>query len=418
MNSQIKLVLTIVAAGLLQSSILLAQISVGQFLKTAQTDFEVSVFDEQISYLNQKPYRLSPLQKMEFRTESNQLDRYRQDYALRFNPANPWEIRNNNRYFTEYKSLLGLEKQLALKEALVLRYTYVIEYVFLKEIKSIKEQDRKLVENQLAIMEGQRFSEYFKAEDYLDLKLDHIDKITELEESDYDLDKQLQQLVNYYSSSIVDSLDWSYQNIISVERIDEVVDSLENLTLVSTTLNYRISQISLANTEYNLEKTNFNLGFMQAQYQHFRIAQDRSPWSISLGFTIPITNPNKGDMTKKKMDVIEAEYELNETKAEIVSDRSIAIKQLKNLIERYRELNLKISALETSSLSGTLNTIKDNNPAPLIRFEANLLKLKTIEAELKLDIYVAYTNYLSTTDQLQQTPIINFLSSDLQEAGF
>lgn len=413
MKSQAKLFFLFIILSLFQKGTLTAQISVGQFFKKAQSDFEVSVFDEQINYLNKKPYQLSPLQKMEFRTESNQLDRNRQDYALRFNPANPWEIKNTNKYFEGYKSSLVLEKQLALKKALDLRYTFVIEYVFFKEIKTIKEQDKKLVEDQLSIMEAQQFSEYFKAEDYIDLKLNHIDRITELEESEYDLYKQLQQLSIYYSGAIVDSLNWSSQNIISIERVEEVVDSLENLSLTFSSLNYRESKIELANAEYNLEKSNFNIGFMQAQYQHFRIAQDRSPWSISMGVTIPITNPNKGDMTKSKMDLIEAEYQLNEAKAEMVTDKSVAANQLKNLIQRYKELILKIETLQSNSLAGTLNILKDNNPAPLIRFKTNLLKLKTIEAKLKLDIYLSYSSYLSVTDQLQQTPIINFLSNEL-----
>lgn len=396
----------------------LSQLSVAQFLNSAQSDKRVNVFDEQIDYLNQKPYRLSPIQKMEFRTESNQLDPNRQDYALRFNPANPWEIKNTNKYFTEYKSLLWLEKQIALKEALVLRYHHVIQYGYLQELSNIEKEKSRLLEKQLSIMEAQQFSDFFKAEDYLELKLDFIDQSTEVEEAHFDLNNQVLQMAGLYPSAIIDSIGWTLQDLISIDRIAEVVDSLSANLNPSANLSYREKQITLANTEYNLEKSNINMGFMQAQYQHFRIAQDRSPWSLSLGFTIPIANPNKGDMAKKKIEVIEAEYERDETELELVSEKNLAIYQIKNLIVQYQELKTKSESLSKGSFSATLGSLNDSNPLPIIRFNANLLKLKTLETKLKNNIYLAYIAYLASTDQLQQTPLVNFLSYQLSPIGF
>src|SRR5688572_9191584 len=83
-----------------------AQTAIDGFFLSAYEDTEVKSINEQIQYLNSRPYRLAPIDQLQFRTESNQLDPSRQDYALRLNPANPWQVRNNNRYFSDYKSML------------------------------------------------------------------------------------------------------------------------------------------------------------------------------------------------------------------------------------------------------------------------------------------------------------------------
>src|SRR5688572_20319413 len=97
---------------------LTAQNLMGDFLLSAEKSPEVQSIDAQLNYLAGKPYRLAPIQRMELRTESNQLDRARQDYGLRFNPANPWEMRNNNKYFSAYESMLSSERSMVLEEAL------------------------------------------------------------------------------------------------------------------------------------------------------------------------------------------------------------------------------------------------------------------------------------------------------------
>lgn len=417
MNVRVRYFLTLSVLSTLGCSCSFAQLSMAEFLRSAKSDFELTMFEEQIRYLDKKPYRLSPLQKMEFRTESNQLDPSRQDYAFRFNPANPWEIKNNNNYFKQYKSVLSLEKDLAFKDALIIRYTLIIELLYHKEIKALKEEDRRIINAQVSILEKQRNSDFFNGEDYIELKLDQMDKNVEFEEATFEMDNQLRKMVGVYPAAAQKQIDWRYQSILSVDRLEKVVDSLFELQSTPATLTYRENQIDLANREYQLEKSNINVGYLQTQYQHFRIEQDRKPWSISLGVTIPITNPNKGDMTMRKLEVIEAQHERDETKAELQTDKIVSYEQVKSLIVRYRAVQEKIRTLNVGTLSSTLNAIKDDNPMATIRFNGNLLKLKAIEVKLKQSILVTYVEFLGYTDTIQQEPLINYLSEELENIG-
>jgi len=417
MNTLIRFFLAFSVLFLLGSSRSFAQLSMAEFLLSVKSDFDLTSFEEQIRYLDNKPYRLSPLQKVEFRTKNNQLDPSRQDYGLRFTPANPWELKNNNLYFKQYRSVLSLEKELAFKDALIIRYNLIISMLYYSEIKAIKEEDRRLINAQVSILEKQRHSDFFNAEDYIELKLDQMDKTVEFEEATFELDNQLRKMVGVYPAAGQKQIDWRYENILSIERLENVVDSLFGLSSTPVTLTYRDNQIDLANREYQLEKSNINVGFLQTQYEEYRTEQDRKPWSISLGVTIPITNPNKGDMTKRKLEVIEAQHERDETNAELETNKIVTHEQLKSLLARYRDIHEKIMALNTGTLSSTLNAIKDDNPMATVRFNGNLLKLKSIEAKLKQSILITYIQFLGYTDMIQQQPLINYLSEELDTLG-
>ena len=394
-----------------------AQVTIPEFLRSVKSDYEVSSFEAQISYLDTKTYRLSPLQKLEFRTRSNQLDPDRQDYGLRFTPANPWEIRSNNQYFRQYKSVLSFERDLALKEALMARYSLIIDLLYFREIKALKEEAQRLVNVQVSIMEKQRQSDFFNAEDYVELKLDQMDRTVEFEEANFDLLNQFRKVEGLYPAASEQTVDWKYEHILTVERVGTIIDSLYDLQVVPVSLKYRQSMIDLANQEYKLEKSNINVGFVQAQYEPYRVEQDRKPWNVSLGVTIPITNPNKGDMTKRKLEAIEAEHERDETKAEIKTLTIATREQLKSLMVRYQDIKQKLHALNVGTLSSTLNAIRDENPMATIRFNENLLKLKAIEVKLRQSILTTYIEFLGHSDTIQQTPLINFLSPRLESIG-
>jgi hypothetical protein len=389
-----------------------------EFLLSANDDSKTNSFGVQMDYLDKRPYRLSPLRRMEFRTESNQLDPSRQDYGMRFNPANPWEIKNNNNYYAQYRSVLALQHDLALKDALIDRYDLIIKLLYYKAIRNIREENNRLTATQLSIIEKQQHSDYFNGEDFVKLKLDQIDQTVEMEEVTFDLDDQLRKMAAFYPEIAKGPIDWKYEDIISVDRVEQVVDSLIDVQSTPATLLYRESQIELANREYLLEKSNINIGFLQTQYQHFRIEQDRSPWSLSLGVTIPISNPNKGDMTKRKLEVIEAQHELDETATEIQSDKIVTYQQLKSLFTRYRDIEKKVTDLRESGLGSTLSALKEDNPVISLRFDANVLKLKMLEVKIRQNILLTYVDFLGYTDVVQQRPLLNFLTDELEHIGF
>lgn len=391
-----------------------AQVTIEEFLNSAYQEPLLKSFDAQYDFLNdKKAYRLAPIQKLELRTESNQLDRTRQDYGLRINPANPFEIKRTNQYFKGYQELLTLDRERTLKELLFARYEVIIGWVYYQEIRDLKEEDKKNTEKLLSILEGQRYSGFFDAEDYIELKMEQVDKVIELEETFFEIDNQKRRVDALYNEARLKQINWPVTEMISWERLEKVVDSIFNGELRAGEVAYRQKQIDLANREWQLEKANINMGFIQTQYQQWRIEQNRRPWSISLGITVPIFNPNKGDMTKRKLEMLEAEGEFNTAKNDQQAGLEISREKIKSLIKRYREMQAMTENLNVGAVATTLQQIKDSNPMAVVRMQNNLIKLKTMMARLRQEIYLSYVEFLSYAEVLQQQPVRNFLSAEL-----
>ena len=390
-----------------------SQVTISEFLESAGDDPLVRSADAQISYLQSKPYRLSPLQKLEFRTRNRELMYTQQEYALRFNPANPWEMRSNNKYFEEYSSSLSLEKEVALKSALVDRYNLVILYLYYYELKSLAELNEKLVEKQLSILERQSASSFFDADEYVKLKMEQLDRSVEKEETDFDWQSQKSAVSQLHPAASGMNIAWETQSLISMDRMERVADSLNTQTISPLEVAYRKQQVNVARSQYNLEKSNINLGFLQTSYDRRRVNQDRTPINISLGVTIPIVNPNKGDMARRKLNEIESEYELKSAQIEDEASQDISYLKLKESIGRYRDLQRKIGELKNSSLQTDLTLLKNGDPLIALQFEAGLNKLRVLQSKLGRKALTCYVEFLTESDHLQQKPLINYLSGSL-----
>lgn len=391
-----------------------AQSGFGSFIRAAKDAPAVSMFDLQVEYLNGRPYRLAPIQKMEFRTETNQLDLVRQEYALRVNPANPWELHQNNRYFKELKASIELEKGIILKEVLIERYTLIIELVTYAGLHDLAQRKLELTQTSLSMVEKQQLSGYFDGEDYVDLKLEEMDKSVDVDEAAYETENAIRKVSSIFPDAAASAKTWNISEVVSIEQIEKLLDSLQTALPEATSLSYYQKRIDLADREFRLEKNNINFGYLQAKYQDFRIEQGRKPWSIGLGVTIPVFNPNKGDMAKRRLESIESQQELKEAKAEMDKDQVRLREQLRDLIASHRKIEDKIKALNVSSLAKTLNTIQKSNPVAGVRFQGNLIKLEELALKLKQNILITYTEWLASTDALQQVPLTNYLSRNLE----
>lgn len=391
-----------------------AQVSVSEFLRSASMDVQVSSFDEQLRYLNNKPYRLSPLRETEFRMRNYELEPDQMRYALRFSAANPWEIKYNNQFFREYSASLKLEQELVFKEELAERYSTIIYYLYWYENKLLTEEHLRLLDNQIVLLEKQSGSSSFDADEYVKLKIARVDKGIDLEEIEIALSGFRNRINQLYPEAAQKQISWSLENLITIEQIQAVVDTMSGTESASTLVEYRKQKINIANTEYKLEKSNINPGFIQTEYDQRRVEDDRNPLNIAMGLTLPITNPNKGDMTKRRLDAIEAEYDLKEVKSEFQTQTGNAYLQLTESISRYSKLKQQVDLLQNDVLAENLSILKGNNPLYLIQFEVSRVRLNLLMAKQKRTVYLAYLDYLVHSDRLARRPLLNFLSGNLE----
>lgn len=386
------------------------QVSMEEFLESAFESTQIRQIDQQKGFLESGSYKMAPIRGLEFRTESNQLDPQRQDFALRISPANPWEINRNNAYFEKYQEVIDLGQIRQIKKLIQLRYDLIIDWVYLQDRISLKNEEIKTIRSLIEILEAQRNSSFFDPENYAELKIDLIEKQAELQDLMLEEDVLMQRIVSFFPDAQSKNLDWNLDDLVSIERISNWIET-HQAQIESEEVTYHRKLVELSKAEWELEKSNLNIGFLQAQYQQFRLAQDRKPWNIGLGIRLPIFNPNKGKMAEKKLDIFEAEGNLTQVQNEHVAEVELVKSKLVGLCENYFSIQNQLEDLDLISIEKNLNSLSANNPAVNLRFQRNLLKSKNILARHQRDIYAAFIEYLSLTDALQQRPIVNYLGS-------
>ena len=231
-----------------------AQISINDFLKSSGDDEKVKSLQEQVLFLQGKSYRLSPLQKLEVRFQNRELNTHLQQYALRFTPANPWEVRNNSRYFSSLTSSVALENELALKEALLDRYYCIIAYSYYAELRSLMDESTRVINDQIHVLENQSGSSFFDADDYLDLQIDLIDASVELEQADLEILTITNRAEQLSGIILNQGPDWRFNSLIGITTVEAVVDSITSERAISLLQSYQQQKIDLASSAYRLEK--------------------------------------------------------------------------------------------------------------------------------------------------------------------
>jgi hypothetical protein len=282
-------------------------------------------------------------------------------------------------------------------------------------LKSLHQKEKDLIDAQLGILEKQQLSDFFNANNFADLKLQQISKAVEVEEALFNVENQITRIDALYQKEYVKEINWRLDNIVTLDQIALAIDSMNASETVSAQLKFDESRIELARYSYKIQKSNINTGFLQGNYLQGNIAKGKTPWSYVAGITIPIFNPNKGDMARKQLNVIEAENRRMIGQTTRSTEKIVVVERLKNLLARYRETQNKFNALDIKAVASTLSSMSANNPSVIIKLNASALKLEVILLNLKQNILTSWIELLNVHDNLQQRPLVNYLSSSLNQ---
>lgn len=384
-----------------------AQQSVSDFLLTAFESPNLSQYDQQIDFLNSRPYRIPPVNDLELRFGNDELTHEDQQYALRFRPTNPWLIRRTNALFNATREQLTARRQLEFKENMADRYEVVIQYFYNSELAKLINEQLRLAKAKSDIYQNNVESDLFDAKDYVDAKLDQVDVIQELDENLIDLTKQQQTISTILGT---DTFDWSDFDLISVTSIDSISSTIAAASFSSAELNLIAKKIEVAKQETRVEKADFDIGFLQAEYFPFR---DRnSDIGFAFGISIPIFRDNKPQMAERKLDEIEFQNEFQAQSYRDSLNRILQYEHLKNLLNHHRLIEEKIEALDIETLLRNLSRAENYDPIITIELKEGLERLNEVRLKSKHRVLEQYLNFLLAFDVVIQQPLKNYLSEN------
>src|SRR5690606_12460047 len=135
------------------------------------------------------------------------------------------------------------------------------EYKYRMELNALSMAGQESLNRQLAILQEQSGSRNFDADEYAELQLEQLDYEASQREYEYEISNQISSMMRLYPQASGRSIHWAPEEMISVERIRQVVDSLTAVSARSTLVAFSQQQINIARSQYALERSNINIGF-------------------------------------------------------------------------------------------------------------------------------------------------------------
>lgn len=388
-----------------------AQNTLSDFLLTAFEDDALTVYDDQTKFLTPRNYRIPVIDDLEIRVANDELVYDDLQYAVRVNPANPWQIRRNNALFNATKKELSLRRRLEFKEALLDRYELALDFLYASEQAKLTERQLYLAKQKTSLFEENFETNLFDARDFVEAKLDQVDGVQALDGALISAARLKRKIELKLQNN---EIDWSNFELLSVSQIDSLSSIIVNTSFSSTELELIAQRVEVAKREVSLERADFGLGFIQAEYAPFR-NNDNSEIGFSAGISIPIFKSNKPQIAERKLDEIELENELKVGEREDSVNKILEFEYLKNLIYHHQKIEDQVEMLNLEELIENLSRSEDYDPISIIKLEEGIFKIEELLLKSRQRVFEQYLDFLFTFDALTQKPLINYLSRELEE---
>ncbi len=365
------------------------------------------VYNKNISYFESNNMELSTVNKIGFRTETEEMDVDQQKYMVRVN-FNSSAIKNAYKKLmtatkNEYKSL---QSQNELRKTTDI-YNLIVKWQIAQKEKSIINEglliqtDIQNVLNKMLI-NGMKFNmnEWLNNENNIsDGKSDSISILLEI--------KNLENLlkINDNQNNIA--------NWISISKINEIVNTIDESTIAQTIMNN--VAIDKAKAELELEKAEGKkwFDFAQVQYQQENKLNFQKEFSFGASISIPYKARNKTKINEATLELYEQDYksQIRQTNKEsIINNLKTKIRNLTKQLTHYTE------TLNKMGLQKTYNSVLNNasvSPLELLNIKALILKQKKKTNKIKRDIFFRYIEFLKETELLLSSKV-NYLSNNLE----
>ncbi len=391
-----------------------AQFSINQFLSQAKTDVRLYEHEQKSRFLEKNPYKSPWIQRTELRIRTNDLNVSADDYRFRISPTNPFEIRENKKYYQMQFDLLFSEYQKALNSALNERYLLILDYLENHDRLIQKNKQIVLISDEIRLLDAQVDNPDFSLIDYLEAKESLIQTLLEANEMKHQNDLIQVEIRTKYSfegniqPDIIDLVDLkTLRNWMNSLFFD--MDTANNILVKSL---YQENLLTEQRLKLEKAEDRRNIGFVQAEYDRDRGNELDEHMGFQIGIRIPLTNPDRPDMNRSKIDLIEDQASLVERKAEVSLQWELNRLKLNYLLSQY---DLVSSEIGKNDFINIMTLSPDLKPNDLIKAQRAILRLERLESQIKWEIYKSYIDYLYYSGRLIETPLRNYLSSHLTE---
>ena len=393
-----------------------AQFKMEAFLASARTDISLNPAQARIDFLKENNFNGPWINRLEFRAGSEDLNLSLEEYRLRITPANPGELKANKRYFDRQVTLLNTEYQDELNNALGDRYSLVIEHLF--EFKKSNNLEKQLAINRQLIEMMSMSSSIYAMDigDLIDAESNEMDLKMSIENS-----KIFMKEVEYMMKELFDfngEIVWAEEELMETDDILNLFAEFKDKPTGQHIDLVKLDQRNALEAErFNIEKSEAlrNIGYFQAGYDVKQGNEAIENFGYEIGVRIPIVNPDKPQLNRRKLTLMDDEALLDQKRDDIRKSLELAVLRMDHYAEQYSEINSKIVSISKQNILALQSPGKAIKISDLIKLNEFHIDLMEKKNQVQKKIYETYIEYLNLNGKLTEFPMRNYLSKNLSE---
>ncbi len=392
------------------------QFTMENFLAGARDDQDIQRVEDKLNFLKKNNFSSPWLRETEVRFRSNNADWSLEDFRLRFSPTNPWQMKANKLYYKVQKEQLDIEYLYVLNKSLRTRYDLIIELYNASQLEKLNEEKYLYYSRVLKIIGQYGSTMNLDVKDLIDADKSQLEARLQWKNMAYNRE-EIESLIREISEFSGD-ISWSQSEIVDVEDIKKIIAGvqkeldIENIYVADVE---KKNALSAARMKVEKTEARKNIGYLQAEYDTDRGKSFERHFGYQIGLAIPLTNPDRPDLNRRKIKMMDDETELNKQKIMIARRQKLLKLRLDHLIDQYEFVAKKTEILEQNKILDLSERDMTPDPDKFLKLREYQLKLEEKKVEIARDVYEAYISYLDYSGKLVRLPVKNYLSKYLNE---
>ena len=388
--------------------------SVGKLLKGQVIGKEKAVLENGLEFLKNEDQTNPLVDKMEFRTETDEFDFVQQEYVFRmsFNTLKSQKIQNQ---MTQNSiELYDLQAQRLLERQLFQQYKHIIQWHYAEEELRRLEEKKEVLEDKRTVYQKMMAGTLtFDISDLLKIE----ETLNELERSVLQLEHQkkysIEQLIpenQSFSKITLDTNDW-----ISMKTMQRIVDEMQSTETQTIAQNIQAIKLRSEELNYEMEKEEGKrvLDFVQLKYAaDDKLAIGRE-FSIGVGINIPTKASGRTKRNKAMLDIFEEKYKQQELETELEEEIKEHIADFKFLTAEYELIQQYIHKNELKGTFEKYRKVGTVSPLTLLSIKEGILKDERNLQKIEKEACSLFLEIIKKKGQLRYAPNVNYLSDGI-----
>lgn len=275
---------------------------------------------------------------------------------------------------------------------------------------ALLEQRYQLASKKLALFRENPQAELFDARDFVDAKLETVERLEEWEEANNEfinIQREIQLTLNSTD------LKWHDFELISIEQIEELSKRILTQSIPSTELQLYQQRIEVAKIETSKERADFDIGFVEARLAP-NLQNDDNQLGFAFGITIPIFRDNKDQIAERILNELELRNEYSDEASKDSVMKVLEFQFLQDQLSQHQKLKESVRKTNVDVLGDNLARSEAYNPIALLELEEGKLKLEQLLMRSQERVLEQFIEVLFIYDAMLSKPLINYLHKDLE----